>query len=404
MNVLFLTPHLPYPPNQGAKLRNYALIHAVASRYEVDLLTFGSPQLVASEIDHLRSFCRNVMLVAPPERSPHQRLRQALTSPLPDIAYRLASEPFAAALAEALANDYDVVQVEGIEMAPYLLQVAREERRPRLIFDEHNAEYALQRRIFQTDLRSPRRWVGALYSLLQWRRLVGYETRACAAADAVVAVSEQDAAALRRLRHGTTVTVVPNGIDTSRYTVVAHQGKPNLLFVGTLDYRPNVDAVLWCLNDILPRVRRAVPQVWLTLVGRSPAPQVQQVAAQREDVLLLPDVPDVRPYLAKASVCVVPMRMGSGVRLKVLEAMAAGVPIVSTTLGVSGLAVRPGEHALVADTAQAFADAIVALLRDRALRERLARSARALVEDWYDWRHITPRLLDLYDTLLAGSA
>ena len=207
--LLVLTPQFPYPPHQGTTMRNYNLIAGLAERHEVHLLSFGNPD--KSRGTPLDTLCHSVQVVMPPQRSTAQRLKGLLFSRLPDMAQRLPSAEFQAALVTTLERERpDVVEVEGIELAQYLFGMAEgraDEGQPLLVFDDHNAEYILQQRAFETDIRKPKRWVGAAYSFVQWQRLRAYERRACQTADRVVAVSKTDAQVLRELvplrtRHG----------------------------------------------------------------------------------------------------------------------------------------------------------------------------------------------------------
>jgi glycosyltransferase involved in cell wall biosynthesis len=299
-------------------------------------------------------------------------------------------------------ESFDVVEVEGIEMARYWLHAAQSpdlRQRARLsVFDEHNAEYVLQQRAFETDMRWPSKWLGALYSFIQWRKLVGYEHRCLRAFDVVVAVSETDRDALLRLVPDLNIHVVPNGIDTdfNAPRVSLTEPAPALVFTGTMDFRPNVDAVTWFCADILPLIKEQVPDVRFTIVGVNPKKAVQRLADDPA-ATVTGWVPDVRPYIEAAAVYVVPLRMGGGTRFKVLEAMALGVPIVSTRVGCEGIDLVPGEEALLADEPAAFAAAVVSLLRDPARGVEMTRRARRRVEERYDWRMIVPRLAALYE-------
>jgi polysaccharide biosynthesis protein PslH len=271
---------------------------------------------------------------------------------------------------------------------------------PRLVFDDHNAEYVLQRRACLTDLRRPRRWPAAVYSLIQWRKLMGYERRVCRAADRVVAVSEADAAALRRLAPGLDVAVVPNGVDLNflRPGVVAPLPGmvPNaLVFTGKMDYRPNVDAVLWFVDEVLPLIIQQAPDAHFYVVGQQPHARLARLA-EHPAVTLTGRVPDVRPYIAGATAYVVPLRIGGGTRLKVLEAMAMGRPIVSTRLGCDGFAFADGQEVAFADDPASFAASVLALLRDPCAAAELGRRGRQHVEAELGWDAIVPRLEALY--------
>src|SRR5439155_12128290 len=206
---------------------------------------------------------------------------------------------------------FDLAQVEGIELARYLPQLRAAV--PGLMFDDHNAEYLLQRRAFMTDLRRPPRWPYALYSLVQWWRLRRFERWACAQADRVLAVSEADRRAVAALGAGTPVDLVPNGIEPEAYSQWA-QSRPaapatRLLFTGTMDYRPNVDAALWFCRAVWPRVRAAAPEAGLWLVGQRPAPAIRRLGAL-PGVTVTGMVEDIGPYLRDAAVYVAPLRVG----------------------------------------------------------------------------------------------
>jgi glycosyltransferase involved in cell wall biosynthesis len=411
--ILILTPQFPYPPHQGTTIRNYNLIKGLAQRHDVHLLSFGEPQ--AGQGTPLDELCRSVQVVRPPQRSTRQRLRGLVLSRLPDMAQRLPSAQFRAALVTTLERERPtVVEVEGIELAPYLFQVAawRDGRnRPLLVFDDHNAEYVLQQRAFETDLgqiwpprrASARRLVGAAYSLVQWRRLRRYELRTCRTADRVVAVSDVDAGVLRRLNPGLEPAVVPNGVDMAFYTespppLPEGQGPDaaDLVFVGKMDFRPNVDAVLWFAAEVLPLIRRQAPETRFWVVGQNPHARLAPLADE-PGVQVTGWVEDQRPYIAAAGAYVIPLRIGGGTRLKVLEAMAMSKAIVSTALGCEGFDLVAGQELIVADEPAAFADAVLALLGDPARRERLGRAARRFAGSRYDWSTIVPKLERVYN-------
>jgi glycosyltransferase involved in cell wall biosynthesis len=441
MRILFLTPQLPYPPHQGTTMRNYGLIKGLSAHHQVSLLSFCEPgQSPSSDLlDPLLALCRQVETVpAPPPRSLVRRALDTLIHRLPDMALRLTSPAFAERLTAWLAREsFDVVHVEGIEMTPYLdlllggaqqVRAASETGRgrgPLVIFDDHNCEYMLQKSYAQVDVRIPRRWAGALYSLIQWQKLRNYEASVCRRAHHVLAVSQTDAEALQQLVPDLDVTVIPNGIDTDQYETYCLDAVPDpvmsrapgLVFTGKMDFRPNVDAVRWFAEMIWPQVRDAVPEARFFAVGQHPHPQLDDLGVD-PSLTLTGWVEDVRPYIAAATVYVAPLRMGSGTRLKLLEAMALGKAIVSTRLGAEGLTdVGPGpppgnarraapaeggvtddrELVLVADDdASAFANAVVALLGDPARRDRLGAAGKTFVKAHYDWRVIIPRLEALY--------
>jgi len=398
MRILALTPQLPYPPQQGTSLRNYHLLRYLATRHQVSLLSFASPDVAPRDLAHLRSLCHAVRTVATPHRSFTRRLWTLVSSTRPDMAWRLYSPEYSQALAAWLAGErFDVLQVEGIEMAPYLWRL--QPPRPLLVFDDHNAEYVLQKRAFLTDLGHLRRWPAAAYSFVQWQRLRRFERAVCLLADRLVAVSEADAAALASLDPRLRPVVVPNGVDLEAYRPdfppLAGLAHPSLAFTGKMDFRPNIDAVLWFAHEVLPRLWERVPEAHLYIVGQSPSPRLDALRAEPR-ITITGRVADVRPYIAGADIYVVPLRVGGGTRLKVLEAMAMGKALVSTSLGVEGLRVTAGQDVVLADTPDAFAEAVTMLLANPSRRRALGQAARAFVERGYGWEHIGPQLEAVY--------
>jgi glycosyltransferase involved in cell wall biosynthesis len=376
MRILFLTPQLPYPPEKGTALRNWGLISGLSTQHDTAVLSFLDPGQSDKIADPLRESCC-VELVEPPARTLWDRLRDMLTTTQPDMALRLASDAYGSRLASWLARgSFDVVQVEGIELAPYLDVVNQvwpssdQAGRPIVVFDDHNCEYVLQERVFLTDLQTPARWPAAAYSFVQWRRLRRYEAQVCLSADHVLAVSEADARALGRLVPGLDVTVIPNGIDSRVYrteTIVSQAAGHSIVFTGTMDFRPNVDAVLWFTKEVWPLIKAEVPDARFSVVGQRPHRRLDPLKRDRS-VMLTGWVEDVRPYIADAAVYVAPLRMGGGTRLKLLEAMAMGKPVVATSLGAEGYPVNNERELILADTPNAFAQAVVGLALPRASR------------------------------------
>ena len=406
MKILFLTPQAPYPPRQGAALRNYHLLRHCASKHEVHLLTCLPLQAEEWSEPELLNICSRVEGFHQPERPLHSRLISSLASTRPDMALRLEQEWSHTILQRMLAEEnYDLVQVEGLEMAPYGFRIlGASGDRPPVVFDAHNAEYLLQKRAALTDVRSLDRWHAAVYSMLQWRKLYHYERAFCRAVDGIVSVSEPDRRALTSLAPQTPTVSVPNGIEISRYEPepLPAASPPLLVFTGKMDYRPNVDAMLWFGLKVFPRIRRQL-DVRLQIVGMDPHPRLDRLR-KITGVELTGAVDDIVPYMHDASVYLTPMRVGGGTRFKILEALACAKPVVSTSLGVEGIPLRDGEHLCIADDEQSFADAVLSLLRDQAAGgERslaLGTAGRSFVEERFTWDTILP-LMDAFHAQFA---
>ena len=405
MRLLFLTPQFPYPPHKGTTLRNFNLIAGLARQHQIDLLAFGDAPRVSSPLDQL---CKRIAVMPVPPRPTWRRAVDTVLSPWPDMGLRLWSRAFARQLAAWVTDEeYDVIQAEGLELARYMLgvraprahHVDRVGQTPLIVFDDHNAEYLLQKRIAAAGIASGGWRAGTVYSTIQWRKLRSFERRACRRADRVVCVSEADADAIRQLDAALSIDVIPNGVDTDYYRreqiAPLALPTPSIVFTGTMDFRPNVEAMLWFAQEVLPAVKRAVPAVHFYIVGQRPHARLDSL---RDDpaITLTGAVEDTRPYISAASVYVAPLRMGGGTRLKLLEAMSLQAPIVSTTVGAEGFAVRDGQELLLADDAAAFAQAVVALIADRERAALLGETGRLFAVQHYDWRSIIPKFDAVY--------
>ncbi len=400
MKILLLTPQRPYPPHQGTTLRNFNLIKQLAQRHTICLLTFVEPDQISTDDDDtpLTDLCAWLETVPAPQRSLTKRVWQMMTTTRPDMGWRLWSPEFAQRLQAVLTRHrFDVVQLEAIEMAPYLPYIEQARPRPQIIYDAHNAETVLQKRACLTDLRQPRRWVAAAYSSVQWQRLHYYEADLLPRGDHTIAMSEPDAAALRLLSPNTPLTIVPNGVDWAAYAQYDGLTMPSdLLFTGKMDFRPNVDAMLWFGQQVLPLIQARRPQTTLTIVGQRPHKRLEPLR-QQSGVTITGFVDSVLPYLAGATVYVAPLRVGGGTRLKLMEAMAMGKAIVSTTVGAEGFPVSDGREVRLADSPAAFAEAVLTLLADETERTRLGRAGQQMAQTAYDWATLIPRLEQVYN-------
>lgn len=396
-------------------MRNWGLISGVAKRHEVWLLSFDENPAGSAPLPD--GVCAQIATFPVPPRSMAQRLQRLVTSQLPDMAWRLWSPAFAAKLAEWVsAENFDVIQVEGIEMARYALELdskrpERSERSGRWVFDDHNCEYLLQRRAYETDRANPRRAHAAAYSFAQSRRLMAFEREICQRADAVLCVSPQDAAHIKALDPAITPHVIFNGIDLASYDLpdtpapAASRGlpvnqPPTLVFTGKMDFRANIDAMLWFGQEVMPLIKKAVPTTRLYIVGQKPHARLDALRAD-PNITITGAVDDIRPHIAKAGVYIAPLRVGGGTRFKLLEAMALRKAIVTTSLGCEGFEIENGQRALIADTAPDFASAVIRALRDAELRRSLGEAARAFVQATFDWSAIVPGLERVYESVTA---
>lgn len=395
MRILAVTTKSPYPLNEGRALRTYNLLRELARRHEVHLVSFVQTREDVEGLEAMRAFCATVE--AEPLYLDHPRLRLLADAaiepfgpaPLQVVKYRTAG--MRARLARLAARvPFDAVHLDMLHLAEYLPMFPGSVR----VLTEHNVESALLRRRAENETRPLIR----AYLHRQAAKLARYEARACAAADAVVAVSDLDAAQLAAMDPAIRPAVVPNGVDTDFFRAVPGiEPEPGrMVFVGGFTWFPNLDAIRWFAETTLPRIAAEVPQAKLVVVGRQPDGAAVRALAADPRIELAGGVDDIRPIVSRASVFVVPLRIGGGTRLKILDALSMGRAIVSTSVGCEGLDVEPGRSILVADDPEAFARETVRALRDAALATRLGAEGRALVERRYDWRVIARDLDRIY--------
>jgi polysaccharide biosynthesis protein PslH len=408
LSVLFVTPFLPSPPSFGAQRRLHELISGVAAANDVSVLSLIDPSENQGEaIRATEAYCRRVVTVANPAYHTgraHKRLLQlaSLGSPHSYEWLGHSEEPFRAALEQMLTLPYDVVHFELAPMAGYATACGLgREHRPLLCLDEHNIEYDIVRRTADGEAGALRR----AYSAIEWRKVRREERHAWSHLDGCTVTSVRDQEMLLSDEPTAHTAVVPNGVDLdlfcpSRQPVA--RGARTLLFFGAIDYYPNTDAMLFFLQDVFPRLAARYPDLRLRIVGRKPPESI--LAHRSETVEVTGMVDDVRPWIDQADVVVVPLRIGGGTRLKILEAMAMGKAVVSTTLGAEGIDVVPEQDLLLADDAEAFVAQVGRLLDEPELARRLGASARQLVSSRYSWKTAVERLSTFYRELMEKRA
>jgi glycosyltransferase involved in cell wall biosynthesis len=399
MNILMIAPSLPYPPASGGALRVYSLLRGLhAAGHRVTLLALDDSGLDPADTP-LRDVCVHVETFPFPQRSKLQRLKTLLTTQQADLTSRLYSLDLIQRLREILSREkFDLIQCEALETACYLPVAKAAQPTAKLCLDTFNAEYQLQRIIAGIDAREPKRWPIALYSWIQAGRIAHYECDMCALSDIVIAVSPEDADLLRPFRADGRIHILPSAISVDDYAAdvaPADLGAHGLVFTGKMDYRPNVDAALWLVNEILPLIRKRIPDATVTLVGQQPSPRLNTLSAI-QGVTLTGRVNSVVPYLRGAVAYVAPLRMGSGTRLKLLEAMAAGSPIVATPTAAAGLMPDAKSAMQMADGAYAFAEAVINLLTSPEKRATMIQAGKIAVRTHYNWTATAPILLNIY--------
>ena len=387
MRILCLTSRLPYPPNRGDRLRAFHFIEHLSVEHELSLVSFIADEAERAHVAPLRQFCREVQVV------PMDRRRSALAvasnlwrrDPLQALYYR--SRAMQALVDRTLAaGEFDLAYVHLFRMAPYVAQ--------------HSELYRV---VDLTDVISQEVSRSLPYRGLAWRLIYGLERPRIERFERYVAetfeetwlVSEADRRVLAAACPAANVRVVTNGVDMEHFHPTGQPAEPNsLIFVGHLGVFHNVDAAVHLVQDVLPLIRLEIPECTLTLAGAEPSAQVVRLG-NVPGVRVPGFVPDLNEHLNRAAVFVAPLRFAAGVQNKALEAMAAGRPVVTTSLVNAGLGAQPGAEVLVADDAATTAAQVVALLRDADLRARLGEAGRQFVRRTYNWGHAVKRMNEI---------
>jgi glycosyltransferase involved in cell wall biosynthesis len=401
MRVLLLTQVLPFPPDSGPKVKTYHLLQHLAQHHEVTLVSLVRSQEEAARAAALRGLCAEVHTVLLRRSRSRDAYHLALSTLAGDsfLMRRDDSAELRALLAQLTRRTrFDIVHADQLNMAQFAVELPAGAR----VIDQHNAVWTIVQRMAAQSGYAKR--VGLE---LEARRLRRYEARICARFDGMLAVSEPDLAFLRLAADEAGVTlpptaVVPIAVDARGVPPVNREAEPtNILSMATMFWPPNVDGVLWFAREVYPLVRRAVPGASFTVAGARPPASVRRLAEEEPSIAVTGYVDDPRPHLERAAALIVPVRAGGGMRVKILEALARGLPIVSTTIGYEGIDLTPGEHLLAGDTPERFAAALIRLLGDPALGRRLAAAGRELAERVYDWRVVNPQVDALYEAALA---
>jgi sugar transferase (PEP-CTERM/EpsH1 system associated) len=406
MHILYVTQIVPYPPHGGVLQRGYNLLRELGREHRVRLLAFHHPDELApgealeAARQELRSFCEEVEFFRLwPKRSKLHTAAALAAS----IVY---SQPFSV-LAQRNTRLHrrlqelcrgpdrpDIVHLDTIALAPYACDCAGVP----CVLAHHNVESQLMRRRAEHE----RGLAARAYVRSQARRLERYEAETCSRFAVNIMVSDADARTLAEISTGAHTAVVPNGVDTHYFAPRGDQQSPSVIFTGGMNMFANRDAVEWFLDEVWPEVLREVCDAQFVAIGQRPSPMILAMAAADPSVKVPGHVPDVRPWVGPAAVFVVPMRVGGGTRLKVLDAMSQGKALVVTRLGAEGIEAEDGRHLVLADTASDFARRVVELLRDPGRRQTLGAAARQRVEERYAWPVIGRRLVEAYATAIEA--
>lgn len=402
LDILQIAPRIPWPVTDGSAIGIYNITRAVTARgHRVTFVAYAEPDAPEHAAGDMASFC-DLEIVSHDTRNSPARVLRNLFSDLPYPISKYQSPEMFTRLDELCARRrFDVMHVDHAQMATYGRYVHEKYGIP-YVLREHNFETTIYRRHAERARLLPLRW----YFGLQAARLLRYETREVAVPDVVAAITAEDAAEITRARasHGAAraadITVIPAGVDCAAVRpFAAEPDAAHVVIVGPLVWAPNADAATWFVDEIWPRIAAAEPAARCTVAGVGPP---RRLRARETARLRFPGfVDDYDELLRSATVMAVPLRIGGGMRVKLLEFFAHGKAVVSTGIGAEGNAARPEQEYLCADSAEEFAEAILLLLRDAERRRTLGAAARALVEREYDWTHIGARFEMAYLAAIA---
>jgi polysaccharide biosynthesis protein PslH len=394
MKLLWVNTNFLHPTTKGGQIRTLEMLRQLHRRHEIHYVAIEDP-LHPEGPARAKEYCARAYAFqhrVRDKRSPRflAELAMNLFDPMP-LAIRRYHPPGMGAFLQRLIETerFDRAVVDFLNPASYFPRLERG------ILFQHNVETMIWRRRAQHASDPLRRW----YFQLQASRMFRFERQACRTAARVAAVSEQDARTMLELFDVTRVSAIPTGVDIEGLTppVPPPEKTIDLVFVGSMDWLPNVDGIEWFVRDVLPLIRRQRPGCSLAIVGRTPPPSIAALGQRDERIRVTGTVPDIRPLLWSAAVSIVPLRIGGGTRLKIYESMAGRVPVVSTTVGAEGLEVHHPDDIRLADSPEAFAAACSELLANAELRRRQAAAAWELVATRFSWEHVAgcfERILD----------
>lgn len=394
MNLLILTYDLPYPPDSGGKIRAYNLIKYLSGDYQIYLLSFTRKPSQNEQIEELKRYCRLISTIPRGKVWTPRNLFKTLLSFKPLAINAYESKEMKKAVRILIKEiKFDLVLLESFYTSGYLSEFDKE----KVILGTENIEYLVYQRYINNFKLSPLRPLMSI-DVLKMKR---FEEKSWAKASGILAVSETDAQAIRA-KTPSPICVVPNGVDVDflqRIKPVPHNEK-RALFVGNWTYIQNIDAGTFLVKEIWPLLKKEIPDLSLWLVGRNPPEGLTKLVDKR--MKFISDADDIGEIYSQVDVSLVPIRAASGTRLKALESFAAKIPVVSTRVGVEGLAVRDGQEVLFAENPPEFVEAIKKVLRGRELRQSLISNSFKLVKKNYDWPNIVEKLKKFYNNILES--
>jgi sugar transferase (PEP-CTERM/EpsH1 system associated) len=390
VKILTLISKFPWPLTDGAVIRDFNLLRETAKRHEVSLLCFLFKLSDREQFDALRPFCKKIVGIDLVRTKGHAlaNAAQSLVTSDPFIIREYWRLEMARALEKFVDEErIDVIHSHFLHMSQYV----GHKREAAFVHDAHNLEHVLWERMGRTTSNPLKK----AFIHTQYSKLVKCQQDVARASEKCVVLSDDDRAEYQRICPEADMTTVPNGADIQYWTPRDGVAEPeSILYFGNLGWPPQADAAIYFHDEILPLIRQQIPGVKFYIVGQNPPENIKALASDR--VIVTGFVPDMREYIARATVVVMPLRVGAGTKHRVFQALCMKKPVVCTAVAAEGIALTHDETAMLADTPETFANATVSLLQDAALRQGLGERGRQLVLDRYDWRSIYERLEETF--------
>jgi glycosyltransferase involved in cell wall biosynthesis len=394
MRILFLARWFPFPPDNGSKKRCFNLIKILASKFEVDLISFSTEPVAVERLKGLEPYCQSVQAILYKDYNPHSfRARLGYFSTQPRFIYETYQKEFREAVRKACrTSNYELVIASQVDMTPYTKDIGC----TKVLIDE----------IELTILKEEReKQVGGLLKTrasLTWWKHTHYIKSIIRRVDGLTVVSDNEKKILSELNHAKCqIQIIPNGIEMDYYSGDWGPPEPDtMIYAGALTYHANLDAMQYFITDIFPIIKKRRPAVKLFITGKL-NDSIKSKLPSDPQVIFTGYVEDVRPWIGKTWLSVIPLRIGGGTRLKILESLAMGIPVVSTRKGAEGLALVPGRDLLIGDIPEEFADEAVKIFENKELRDQLGKAGKSSTGSFYDWTLVGGRFLQYVDEIVS---
>lgn len=395
MRILWLKTELLHPVDKGGKIRTYFMLKELKREHHVTYLTLDDGTATADERAKATEYCHELLCIPQRRREKftpgfYLELLLNLVSPRPYAIKKYESAAMLSAISELeRKNAFDLLVCDFLAPAA---NVPRTLNAPAVLF-QHNVEAMIWKRHYEVQTNPLKK----AYLYGQWQKMRRFEREMCARFDSVIAVSADDRDQMKREYGAEAVFDVPTGVDVEffRPSGTIEPSKHGMVFTGSMDWLPNEDAIRYFMREIMPLIKKKVPDATLTVVGRNPPASLVDLSKEDRSLIITGRVDDVRPYMESASAYVVPLRIGGGTRLKIFEAMAMEKALVSTTIGAEGLPLTHGVELLLADEPETFADAVVKVLSDADYATQLGQRAAANVRQNHGWRQVTDKFISV---------